>query len=75
MTRIYYILFFLLPIIAIAQNNIIVNDTIIYNNAAIEKEAGFPGGMKELYKYIGENYNLTDDKNFKGGKIIASFFI
>ena len=75
MTRIYYILFFLLPIIAIAQNNIIVNDTIIYNNTAIEKEAEFPGGTNELYKYIGENYNLTDDKNFKGGKIIASFVI
>lgn len=75
MTRIYYILFFLLPIITTAQNKIIVNDTIIYYNEAIEKEAEFPGGMKELYKYIGENYNLTDDINFKGGKIIASFVV
>ena len=75
MTKLSCLVFFLLPFISIAQTSNIVNDTLIYNNAAINKEAEFPGGLKEFYKYIGENYNLPNDNNFKGGKIIASFVV
>lgn len=43
---------------------------------SLEKQPEYPGGMKKLYKYIGDNFNYP--KNLKPrpkGKIILSFVI
>ncbi|MEI7509232.1 MAG: energy transducer TonB [Flavobacterium sp.] len=70
-----FILFFLFPIVAMSQNNTVVNDTIAYTGSTIDKEPDFKGGLKEFYKYIAENYNLPTNKEFKGGKVFSSFII
>ena len=57
-----------------SQKKPIVNDSI-YNSSFVEKEPQYIGGIKEFYKYIGENYNLPNDKEFKGGKVFTSFVI
>lgn len=51
------------------------DDNTIYNSASVEKVAEFPSGMQAFYKYIGENFVLPTNQEFKGGKIIASFVI
>lgn len=51
------------------------DDNTIYNSANVEKAAEFPSGMEAFYNYIGENFVLPTNQEFKGGKIIASFVI
>ena len=51
------------------------DDYAIYNNTSVEKVAEFPGGMEAFYNYIGENFVLPTNQEFKGGRIIASFVI
>lgn len=47
----------------------------VYNVTVVDKAPDFPGGIKEFYKYIGENFNPPSDKEFKGGKLFTSFVI
>jgi TonB family protein len=51
------------------------DDNTIYNSANVEKAAEFPSGIEAFYNYIGENFVLPTNQEFKGGKIIASFVI
>jgi Gram-negative bacterial TonB protein C-terminal len=51
------------------------DDNTIYNSTSVEKVAEFPGGMQAFYNYIGENFVLPTNQEFKGGKIITSFVI
>jgi TonB family protein len=51
------------------------DDTTTYINTSVEKVAEFPGGMEAFYNYIGENFVLPTNQEFKGGRIIASFVI
>ncbi len=50
-------------------------DNNLYNTAGIEFKPEFPGGTPEFYKYISYSYNKPSDKNFKGGKVFASFVV
>ena len=50
-------------------------DNTIYNASGVEKPAEFPGGIQEFYKYIGKNFIVPENKEFKGGKVYVSFVI
>ena len=50
-------------------------DNKIYNSAGIDVKPEYPGGTSEFYKYIGNSFNIPNDKNFKGGKVLVSFVI
>lgn len=47
----------------------------VYNIAEIEVKPEFPGGTSEFMKYISKNFELPKDKDFKGGRVIASFVV
>lgn len=70
-----YNIVFLISVCAFAQDNKVENDTIIYNSSAVDISPEFSGGIKEFSRYINENYNLPNDKEFKGGKIFTSFVV
>ena len=46
----------------------------LYNTAGIEKKPDFPGGAKEFYKYISQNFRTPDVKGLSG-KVFVSFVI
>lgn len=43
--------------------------------AAIEQKPEFPGGLKAFYDFIAKNFILPSNKEFKSGKVFASFVI
>lgn len=47
----------------------------IYDFAKVKSKPKYPGGMQAFYNFVGKNYKLTNDKNFKGGKVIVSFVV
>ncbi len=50
-------------------------DNKIYNSAGIDVKPEYPGGITEFYKYIANNYQVPNIKNFKGGKVVVIFVI
>ena len=56
------------------ENATEVNDKV-YSTTGIEFKPEFKGGINEFYKFISKNYQTPGDKNFKGGKVFASFVI
>jgi hypothetical protein len=56
------------------DNSSNVEDNSIHKTAGIEFKPDFPGGIKEFYNYIGQNYKVPDVKGLKG-KIFVSFII
>jgi protein TonB len=53
----------------------VTEDNNIYSTTGIEMKPEYPGGTSAFYKFVGKNYNVPSDKNFKGGKVYASFVI
>ncbi len=51
------------------------NTNNLYNTAGVDVKPEFPGGIEEFYKYIARNFYAPTAKQFKGGRIIASFII
>ncbi len=47
----------------------------VYDVKGIEEKPEYPGGISAFTSFIGKNFNTPTDKNFKGGKVIASFVI
>ena len=47
----------------------------VYNSAAVDVKPEFPGGVSELYKYVGRNFSMPTYKEFKGGRMIVRFVI
>ena len=47
----------------------------LYKTTDVEIKPEFPGGMQMFYKYIGANFKLPRDKDFKGGRMFASFTV
>lgn len=52
-----------------------IGNSDLYSTADVEKAPQFPDGIKGFFKYIGSNFIIPDDKNFKGGKIFVTFTI
>lgn len=51
------------------------NQNSIYNTAKMEVKPEFPGGQKEFYKYVKENYIVPSEaKNLKG-RVYVSFVV
>lgn len=72
----FYLYAILFLIFAVFENaNAQETEGTIYSSAGIEKKPEFPGGIQEFYNYIGANFVTPGDKEFKGGKIIASFVV
>ena len=67
------IAFFAIQIVSSQETAIVSNDNI-YNSAEIEVKPAFPGGIKELYKFIGENYKSPSMDGLKG-KVYLTFVI
>ncbi|SHF68563.1 TonB protein C-terminal [Flavobacterium fluvii] len=65
--------FFVIRIVSAQETPIISNDNL-YDTAGIEIKPEFPGGIKEFYKFIGENYKSPPTPGLKG-KIYVSFII
>lgn len=51
-----------------------VGEETIYNTAGVEKRPDFPGGLKEFYNYIGQNFKTPDVKGLSG-KVVVTFVI
>lgn len=49
------------------------NDILAANT--VEYKPEYPGGMAEFHRMIMNNFMQPEDKNFKGGRVIASFVI
>ncbi len=47
----------------------------IYNSAGVEVKPEFPGGMAKFLSYVGKNYEVPQDEEFKGGKVFVSFVV
>lgn len=59
-------------IVNVADNN--EGEDKIYNTAGIETAPQFTGGLKEFYKYIGQNFRVPDVKGLSG-KVFVTFVI
>lgn len=46
-----------------------------YSLSGIDVKPEFPGGMNAFYSFISSNYNVTDSKDFPGGKVFVNFII
>lgn len=57
------------------NKNVEVDKNKVYNIAEIEVKPEFPGGASKFMEYISKNFELPKDKDFKGGRIIASFVV
>ena len=47
---------------------------MLYNTAGVEKKPDFPGGLKEFYKYISQNFKTPDVKGL-AGKVFVTFIV
>jgi len=57
------------------KNTDIPNENHVYNQAYIEKQPEYPGGIDKFREMIGKNFRTPRDRNFKGGKIFAQFIV
>jgi hypothetical protein len=46
----------------------------VYNTAGITEKPGFPGGIMEFYKFVGNNFKTPEQPNLKG-KVYITFII
>lgn len=51
------------------------DEDYIYNMAGIETKPEFPGGISMFYKYVSKKFRIPKSKDFKGGKVLATFVI
>jgi protein TonB len=51
------------------------DDNLLYSLAGIEEKPEYPGGINAFYSFIAKNFKAPTHKNFKGGKVFASFVI
>ncbi len=58
-----------------SQETINGTDNTVYGTAGIEVKPEFPVGLKEFYKFIGENFTTPTSKDFLGGKVYMTFII
>lgn len=68
------ITFFAIQIVS-SQETIKVAHDSIYITASIDAKPEFPGGIREFYKYIGQNFNAPISKDFPGGNVYVTFII
>ncbi len=47
----------------------------VYDVKGIEEKPEYPGGVNAFTSFIGKNFKAPTHKNFKGGRVIASFVI
>ena len=59
----------------VEKDTISSDDNKIYNSAGIEIKPEYPGSIAEFYKFIGNNFKVPNNINFKGGKVLVSFVI
>ncbi|MEI7509522.1 MAG: energy transducer TonB [Flavobacterium sp.] len=55
----------------------VVEDNTVYSTAGVQVEPGYPGGIKNFYKFISDNFDkeILSDENFPGGKIFVTFTV
>ena len=52
------------------------NSTSLKENNALETETPKPvSGLNKFYKYIADNFRTPEYEDFKGGRIMVSFFV
>lgn len=54
---------------------VVEEDNSVYNSAAIEVPADYPGGIDKFRSFIGSNFNMPEDEGFEGGKVFVSFVV
>ena len=54
--------------------SIVEEDNNIYNQAGIEVQPDFPGGLAKFYKYVSSNYRAPEEEGLKG-KVFVTFVV
>lgn len=57
------------------QQEVVEEDNNIYNQAGIEVQPEYPGGIDKFRSFIGSNFQAPEDEGFKGGKIFVQFVV
>ncbi|WP_298120431.1 energy transducer TonB [Flavobacterium sp.] len=57
------------------QQEVVEEDNTIYNQAGIEVQPEYPGGIDKFRSFIGSNFQAPEDEGFKGGKIFVQFVV
>ena len=59
------------------KDNKVTEDDTVYTTAGVQVEPGYPGGIKNFYKFISDNFDkeILSDENFPGGKIFVTFTV
>lgn len=68
------IAFFAIQIVSAQETTKVANDSI-YNTAGIDAKPEFPGGIREFYEFIRENFIAPTSKDFPGGNVYVTFII
>lgn len=55
-------------------NQVVEEDTQIYNTAGIQVQPEFPGGMEKFYKFVGKNFQVPEEDGLKG-KVFVTFVV
>jgi protein TonB len=55
-------------------NQVVEEDTQIYNTAGIQVQPEFPGGMDKFYKFVGKNFQVPEEEGLKG-KVFVTFVV
>ncbi len=50
-------------------------DDNLYSSAGVEVKPEFPGGINKFYSYVSSNFQVPEDEDFSGGKILVSFVV
>lgn len=61
--------------VADGPKDVVEESNEIYNSAGVEVKPEFPGGMAKFLSYVGKNYEVPQDEEFKGGKVFVSFVV
>lgn len=62
------------PIIKDVINVVSGDDKKIYSTAGIEQSPEFPGGIKNFYKFVSDNFKAPEEEGLKG-KVLVSFVV
>jgi periplasmic protein TonB len=57
------------------QQEVVEEDNTIYNQAGIEQQPEYPGGLDKFRAFISNNMDEIEDENFTGGKVFATFVV